>query len=135
MSVKIYHSDYPERSVALTTPDHTLVFHHSASNAHGTTTTASSLSLDRGTARSRQQCAVEFAATENMNLQDYTPLSRRPCLGCLGLITIARDIFLCVITQAKEVARVRPEDTVYRILEVEFRSYSSFQGAFLAEPS
>jgi hypothetical protein len=42
-------------------------------------------------------------------------------MGCLGLISIGRDIFLCVITSAKEVAQVRPGEVVSRILGVEFR--------------
>ena len=62
-----------------------------------------------------------------MDLEDYTALSHRACLGCLGLINIGRDTFLCVITQSKEVAQVRPGEMVYRILAVEFRPSSLFR--------
>jgi len=105
MAVRILHSDYPHRSVALVSPSYTLVFHHSSGN----------------TKASDPQCAVEFSATENVDLGDYNVLSSQPCLGCLGLINIGRDTFLCTITLSREVAQVRPGEMVYRILGIEFR--------------
>jgi hypothetical protein len=124
MAAKILHNDYPHRSVALVTASHTLIFHHSASSTSigGSASTSSSNLVDRDGFRPAHQCAVGFAATSSWNIDGYTVLSSQPCLGCLGLISIGRDTFLCVITGAKEVAQVRPGELVYRIYAVEFRT-------------
>jgi len=105
MAVRILYNDHPHRSVALAGPSYVLVFHHSSGN----------------TKTSAPKCTVEFSATENVDLADYNILSNQPCLGCLGLINIERDAFLCTISLSREVAQVRPGEMVYRILGIEFR--------------
>lgn len=63
---------------------------------------------------------VEFSLTSDRLLADYRPLTPRPIYGTLGLISIGRDVFLCVITQASRVATVRPGETVEKIEAVQF---------------
>jgi hypothetical protein len=119
MTARVLHNDSPQRSVAIVNPSHTLIFQHVLGSRPSAS--SASLAVDREAPRSGPLCAVEFSAVVNADLQDYSVLSKQPCLGCLGLINIARDTFLCVITTAKEVAQVRPGEMVYRILAVEFR--------------
>lgn len=66
---------------------------------------------------------VEFAELGSVDLDDYRRLSSQPCLGTLGLITLGGDIFMCVITGAREVASVRPGEAVLRIQAVQFRKF------------
>lgn len=66
---------------------------------------------------------VELAELDSVNLSDYKRLTSQPCFGTLGLITLGGDIFICVITSAREVATVRPGETVLRIHAVQFRGF------------
>ncbi|KAA8893460.1 SacI homology domain-containing protein [Sphaerosporella brunnea] len=109
MAVRILHNDHPQRSVAIVSPSHVLYFRQ-LDESHS----------EQYVTRNGRLCGVEFCAIESANLEDFVPLSRQHSLGCLGLINIGPDTFLCVITAAKEVAQVRPGEMVYRILAVEF---------------
>jgi endonuclease/exonuclease/phosphatase family metal-dependent hydrolase len=106
---------YPHRSIALATDTHVLIFKHSstatASNNNSTTSVA-----DNGAPR----CVVEFSSLEDANMEDYRSLSSLKVYGTLGLITIGRDVFLCVVSNARQVATVRPGEDVQQILAVEF---------------
>jgi hypothetical protein len=113
MAVRVLHNDYPQRSVAIVSSSYALLFRQLAAPR-----SAVGPVLDRDV----QLCEVEFSAVDSADLEDFTPLSHHHCLGCLGLINIGRDTFLCVVTSAKEVAQVRPGEIVYRILAVEFRT-------------
>jgi hypothetical protein len=117
MAVRILHNDYPQRSVAIVSSSHALVFRQLA-----TPRSAVGPVLDRDVPQHTQLCGVEFSSVDSADLEDFTALSYHQCLGCLGLINIGRDTFLCVVTSAKEVAQVRPGESVYRILAVEFRT-------------
>lgn len=66
---------------------------------------------------------VELAELDSADLDDYRRLTNQPCLGTLGLITLGGDIFICVITGAREVASVRPGETVFRVHAVQFRKF------------
>lgn len=124
MAIQILYNDNPERSLVLAAPSHVLAFRHSSARSTATSTSSSFASLvDREATRTGHQCTVEFADPSSCNLGDYSVLSGQACLGCLGLISIARDTFLCVITAAQLVAQVRPSEMVYRIRGVEFRMY------------
>jgi hypothetical protein len=68
---------------------------------------------------------VEFADLSSVDLSDYRTLSPLPVHGTLGLITIANDVFLCLVTGASKVATVRPGETVERIYGVEFYCLNS----------
>ncbi|KAJ8130937.1 hypothetical protein O1611_g2692 [Lasiodiplodia mahajangana] len=63
---------------------------------------------------------VEFSPASRSLLSDFRPLIPRPIYGTLGLVSIDRDVFLCVITQASRVATLRPGETVEKIVSVEF---------------
>ena len=60
-----------------------------------------------------------------MDLQEYRSLSSLSVHGTLGLITVNGDVFLCVVSGASRVATVRPDETVQRILSVEFRTFEA----------
>ncbi len=66
------------------------------------------------------KCIVSFSSLSPKLLEEYRPLIPRPVYGTLGLISIDRDVFLCVITQASRVATVRPGETVEKIEAVQF---------------
>lgn len=124
MAIQILHNDNPERSLVLAAPSHVLAFRHSSARSTATSASTSFTSLvDREAIRTGHQCTVEFADSSSCHLDDYTALSGQACLGCLGLINVARDTFLCVITAAQLVAQVRPREMVYRIRGVEFCMY------------
>jgi hypothetical protein len=68
---------------------------------------------------------VEFADASAVDLSDYRTLTPLPVHGTLGLITIANDVFLCLVTGASKVATVRPGETVEKIYGVEFYCLNS----------
>lgn len=120
MSIKLLVSDYPLRSIALLTDDTALIFHHSVDARNGSE--AGSYFTDFETSSSdAPQCAVELTDPAHAELQEYKPLSSRPCYGCLGVIALGPDVFICVITSILQVATVRPNETASRIMGVEFR--------------
>lgn len=127
MSIRILLRESPNRSIALVTPTHALVFRHIPSPndalASGLLNPAYPVhpraSVDGVTA---PKCMVEFADVSSVDLSDYHPLTStfKPVYGTLGLITVSNDIFICVITGTRVVAQVRPGETVENILDVEF---------------
>lgn len=127
MSVKVLLKEYPHRSIALVTSSHALVFQHSphsntdytALNGYSTASNASytSLAEKHGSA---PRIMVEFSSLSAIDLHDYRPLTH-PCKGTLGLVTLGRDVFLCLVSGSSPVATVRPGERVERIHNVEFR--------------
>jgi len=124
-SSQILIREYPHRAIAIATPTHALILRHTSTTseaiANGSLPSVASVrshssSLDVGASK----CMVEFSSTQDKLLADYRPLTPRPIYGTLGLISIGRDIFLCVITQASRVATVRPGETVEKIEGVQF---------------
>ncbi|KAK3329399.1 SacI homology domain-containing protein [Apodospora peruviana] len=124
-SSQILVREYPHRAIAIASPTHALILRHSQTTsdaiANGSLTSVASArpraaSFDTATSK----CMVEFSSTSDRLLADYRPLTPRPIYGTLGLISIGRDVFLCVITQASRVATVRPGETVERIDSVQF---------------
>ena len=106
---------YPHRSIALATDTHVLIFKHS-STATGSNNNSTTSVADNGAPR----CIVEFCSLEDADMEDYRSLSSLKVYGTLGLITIGRDVFLCVVSNARQVATVRPGEDVQQILAVEF---------------
>jgi hypothetical protein len=53
-----------------------------------------------------------------VDLQDYRLLGEAQ--GTLGLITLNKDVFLCVVTTSSRAATVKPGETILRIDNVEF---------------
>ncbi|KAJ6628885.1 DNase I-like protein [Mycena sp. CBHHK59/15] len=76
------------------------------------------------------QAVVEFVPQEEVNLSNVIRLTTRVVKGCMGLISIEKDLFLAVVTSATEVGNTRPNsasdaESVARIHEVCFYSLTS----------
>lgn len=75
------------------------------------------------------QAVVEFLPKSEVDLTNAIKLSNRVIKGCLGLISVAGDIFLAVITSATELGNTRPfgprPESVAKIHEVGFYSLTS----------
>ena len=127
MTIRVLLRDYPQRAVALATDTHVLIFRNNTSN-NSNEARAPRSSLD-GQAGVQPQCIVEFSTVETTNLDGYQDLSSLSILGTLGLVTIAGDIFLCVVNAASRVASVRPGEHVQQINSVEFCMYSEREEA------
>lgn len=120
--------DYPHRAIAIVSHDHALIFRHSPTTndaiANGSLTSLPSARPRAGTGGSADsfasKCMVEFTKVSKKTLSEYRPLTSRPIYGTLGLISVNRDVFLCVITHASRVSTLRPGETIERILAVEF---------------
>lgn len=124
-SSQILIREYPHRAIAIASNSHALILRHSSttSDVFGNGFPASVSSGRQRSATSDStvsKCMVEFSPTSGNLLNDYRPLTPRPIYGTLGLISIERDVFLCVITQASRVATLRPGETVERIEAVQF---------------
>ncbi|RDW77073.1 hypothetical protein BP6252_05126 [Coleophoma cylindrospora] len=125
MSIRVLLREHPNRSIALVTPTHALVFRHSSStndsiangSLPGITHAATRTSTDGASA---PKCMVEFAEVGSVDLSDYRTLSPLPVHGTLGLITIQNDVFICVVKGTTRVATVRPGETVEKIFAVDF---------------
>lgn len=80
-------------------------------------------------ATSATQAVVEFLPKDQVNLLDAVLLVTRPVKGCLGLLSVEKDIFLAVVTSATEIGNTRPTAThpesVARIHDVGFFSLTS----------
>lgn len=95
------------RSFALVNGSHCLSFRYS----HGSEQTP--------------KCIVEFSgAWDEKQRTGYKAISRSKIHGCLGIINIEEDVFLCVISATSKVAEMRPGETVNRILAAEFHCLS-----------
>ncbi|KAM7224460.1 SacI homology domain containing protein [Rhypophila decipiens] len=117
--------EYPHRAIAIASSNRALVLRHSNTTAEAIangslTSVASARPRAPGLHNSSSKCMVEFSPISDALLAGYRPLTPRPIYGTLGLISIGREVFLCVITQASRVATVRPGETVERIESVQF---------------
>jgi hypothetical protein len=110
MSLKVLLKDNGQRSIALVTASHALVFRYGSSSASHRTTSKSAPA----------RCIVEFVEVHEVDLNEYQSLHLQGAHGTLGLININTDVFLCVITAAALVATLRPGETVQRITSVKF---------------
>ncbi|KAK5112907.1 hypothetical protein LTR62_003729 [Meristemomyces frigidus] len=114
--MKLFIRDHP-RAIALATDTHVLILRHSSSASVLTLQkSASSTSLEGGTPR----CIVEFSPWGAQDMSDFRSLTSMKVQGTLGLVTLERDVFLCVVSGSSHAATVRPGETVQRILSVEF---------------
>lgn len=101
------------RSLALVEKDSALLIRH-AQNSNNDTSLAS------------PKCIIEFVKRDTLALESkYQLLSPYECQGCLGLIEIDSEIYVCVITKDVLVARPRASETVNKINSVEFYSVTS----------
>lgn len=116
--------DYPHRAIAIVTNSHALIFRHSSTTseavADGSLASVVPARVRGGGDPPASKCMVEFSPVSRSLLNDFRPLTPRPIYGTLGLVSIDRDVFLCVITQASRVATLRPGETVEKIVSAEF---------------
>ncbi|KAM0721709.1 hypothetical protein Q7P37_002634 [Cladosporium fusiforme] len=111
---------HPQRSIALATETHVLIFKHNSPTAGSANNSTTSVA-ENGAPR----CIVEFRSWEQADMGEYRTLSSLKVYGTLGLITIGRDVFLCVVSNARKVATVRQGEDVQQILSVEFHCLNS----------
>ncbi|KAJ5122846.1 hypothetical protein N7448_003980 [Penicillium atrosanguineum] len=102
-NLRVLCQDHPQRTIALVTTDHVLIFHYNAT--------------DTG-AKTAPRCQVEFSDISSVDLGSYRPLGAG--YGTLGLVTLNEDVFVCVVTGASQAATVRPGESVSRIDNVGF---------------
>lgn len=121
MSLRLLLREVPSRAFALVTETHALVFRHSQAGSSiddGGNGTVAKPGSSKG--------MVEFAALNDVDLSGFRVVRSSGIHGTLGLVNINADVFLCLITGAVRVATIRPQETVHKILAVEFRQTSIF---------
>ncbi|EJF56616.1 inositol polyphosphate phosphatase [Dichomitus squalens LYAD-421 SS1] len=83
----------------------------------------------RAASDSFSQAVVEFLPKQEVDLTNAIKLTSRIVKGCLGLISIANEMFLAVITSATEVGNTRPSsatpESVSQIHDVGFYCLTS----------
>ncbi|KAJ5974043.1 hypothetical protein N7481_011253 [Penicillium waksmanii] len=102
-NLRVLCRDQPQRTIALVTTDHALIFHYSAAGTG---------------AKTPPRCQVEFANISSVDLDGYRSLGAGH--GTLGMITLGDDVFVCVVTGSSQAASVRPGESVSRIDNVDF---------------
>lgn len=102
-NLRVLCRDQPQRTIALVTSDHALIFHYSAAETG---------------AKTAPRCQVEFANVSSVDLEGYRSLGAGH--GTLGMITLGDDVFVCVVTGSSQAATVRPGESVSRIDNVDF---------------
>ncbi|MCJ1313415.1 inositol polyphosphate 5-phosphatase [Agyrium rufum] len=114
MSLQLLLRDQPQRSIALTTSTHALVFRKSSPTPRNRTQQQTS------TVTAAPRYIVEFSPLSAVDLADYRH-ARSSVHGTLGLVNVGSDVFLCIITASTKVATVRqPNENVQKIVAVEF---------------
>ena len=109
MSLELLLRDGHQRSIALVSNTHALIFRHDWEK------------FVRADAQPR--CVVEFISLAFVDLSGFKPLCALKVHGTLGLAKINSDIFICIISSAARVATVRPGEDVQRIVSVDFCQY------------
>lgn len=102
-NLRVLCRDQPQRTIALVSSEHALVFHYTSTDT---------------SAKDSPRCQVEFADLEAVDLEGYRLLGYG--YGTLGLVTLNEDVFVCVVTSSSQAATVRPGETVSRIDNVGF---------------
>lgn len=102
-NLRVLCRDQPQRTIALVTTDHALIFHYSAAGSG---------------AKNPPRCQVEFANISSVDLDGFRSLGAGH--GTLGMITLGDDVFVCVVTSSSQAATVRPGESVSRIDNVDF---------------
>ena len=111
MSLRLQVRERPQRSIALRTDTHALEFRHTPSTVTGG---------GGPSGNPAPKCMVKFSPLDNTDIDEYDIVRLTEVHGTLGLINIAEDIFLCVISGSVRVATIRPDETIQRITSVEF---------------
>ncbi|QSL66603.1 hypothetical protein MERGE_000985 [Pneumocystis wakefieldiae] len=67
-----------------------------------------------------QTCIAKFCKWDDIDYSQYFLATSKPIYGCMGLISIEDNVFICLITGYSQVASVRATETINRIHDVEF---------------
>ncbi|KAF9581676.1 inositol polyphosphate 5-phosphatase [Lunasporangiospora selenospora] len=70
------------------------------------------------------QVSVQLEPTSAFDSQQCRKLYNRPVYGCLGLMHLAGDTFIALVTGCTKVGEVRVDEHIYRIIAVKFFSLS-----------
>ncbi|QGA17933.1 hypothetical protein EYB26_005609 [Talaromyces marneffei] len=109
-TLRVLCRDQPRRSIALATDDCVLEI------------TQPNVDYGRNGPTTKHQdtnrCLLEAHFRSFSDLQGYRLLGEGR--GTLGLISLNRDVFICVVTSSSRAATVRPGETVLKIENVEF---------------
>lgn len=117
-NLRVLCRDQPQRTIALVTSDHVLVFHYTNADAG---------------VKTSPLCQVEFSDVSSVDLGGYRLLGAG--YGTLGLITLNEDVFVCVVTGSSQAATVRPGEVVSRIDNVDFCTHTTPSWEFLKSNS
>ncbi|KAE8398191.1 SacI homology domain-containing protein [Aspergillus pseudonomiae] len=119
-NLRVFSRDSPQRTLAITTADFALIF------KHGSTAPA----INKSPNHDPPRCLVEFATLQSVDLRGYRALCDG--FGTLGLITLGKEVFLCIVTACSDAATVRPGETVSKIDNVDFfcLSHSDYENGF-----
>lgn len=112
MSLRLLLRDDPSRAFAIVSDTHAVTFRQSRD--------ASTLQSESQSSGVNIKYLVEFNNLDRVDLANYRVVRNSGVHGTLGLININQDVFLCLISGAVRVATVRPNETVQRILSVNF---------------
>lgn len=115
--MRVLCKDAPERTIVLVANGYALTMRHQQSTEEG----SGNIEI-----LNYPKCIVEFTSADAIPLAEYRTLGTG--LGTLGLIALAAgEVFICIVTQATNVASVRPGETVQRIDSVDFCTKSPAQ--------
>ncbi|CAJ0761633.1 5962_t:CDS:10 [Entrophospora sp. SA101] len=67
------------------------------------------------------KCKVQLISNLEFDLHQYRLFNTKPMYGCLGLIEVEKG----VVTDCKHIGRIRPGESVHRIIDVEFYSLTN----------
>lgn len=107
--MKIYVRHSP-RSIALANDQFALVFRYAEKRSN----------FNNPKDSTSQKCLLEFTNRASIDFDKYRLLSDIEHKGCLGLIEINSDVFVCLISGSEVVANPRDGETVNLIHGVEF---------------
>ncbi|KTW30137.1 hypothetical protein T552_00615 [Pneumocystis carinii B80] len=72
-----------------------------------------------------QTCIAKFCKWDDIDYSEYFLATSKVIYGCMGLISIENNVFICLITGYSQIASVRATETINRIHDVEFLSLGS----------
>lgn len=107
--MKIFVRHHP-RSIALANDEYALVIRYAEKASHP----------NGSKEPPTPKCIIEFTKRESINFDQYRLLSDIEHQGCLGLIEVNSDVFVCLISNSDVVASPRPGETINLIHGVEF---------------
>ncbi|CAG8622154.1 10250_t:CDS:2, partial [Dentiscutata heterogama] len=71
------------------------------------------------------QCNVRLLRESDIDIMEYRQLGSRAVYGCLGLLQVEREMFLAVVTECIPLGEIRSNESVFRIIDVEFYSLTN----------